>query len=314
MSSFSQGDFSVVARRFAGTGVALDTPAPATLRLTPPHPRAQVLLSVGVHGDETGPIEMLADLLTHFDAQRLRVEVLLVMGNAAAVVGQRRFVEGDLNRLFHDAAEENTCEGQRAQVLRAATRAFFAQDALPKFHFDLHTTIRPSKIARFAILPSLISEARQAAFLPWLAACGVAAVVSNSTPSGTYSYFSAQHCAAAAATLELGQVGKLGSNDLSLLAPAHAALRAFLMGDVAPAAAPPEQFVLAQQIIKHSADFRLGFAATVENFTPFARGELLAQDGARAYPVLHEREYVLFPNAGVVPGQRALLTVVPRTA
>lgn len=55
-----------------------------------------LLLSVGIHGDETGPIEMLARLLGELAAapQQLAVDLMIVVGNPAAIAQQWRFASG----------------------------------------------------------------------------------------------------------------------------------------------------------------------------------------------------------------------------
>ena len=58
-------------------------------------------------------------------------------------------------------------------------------------------------------------------------------------------------------------------------------------------------------------DFSFPFSDDAENFTGFAKGELLATDGDTAIYADVEGEAIIFPNASVALGQRALLTVIP---
>ena len=57
--------------------------------------------------------------------------------------------------------------------------------------------------------------------------------------------------------------------------------------------------------------FSFTFPDTAVNFTGFAKGELLANDGEKQYFAEVEGEAIIFPNAKVALGQRALLTVIP---
>ena len=90
--ALAAGDFSSAARRFADAGFAVELPAPGMLQVKAVASaggaaRASVLVSVGVHGDETGPIEVLAHLLGALSLQpsALAVDLMLCVGNLAAI-------------------------------------------------------------------------------------------------------------------------------------------------------------------------------------------------------------------------------------
>ena len=61
-----------------------------------------VVLSAGVHGNETAPIELLSHLCTVLFAGRLKlaVRLLLVLGNPYAMRQGKRYVHDDVNRMF----------------------------------------------------------------------------------------------------------------------------------------------------------------------------------------------------------------------
>ncbi len=66
------------------------------------------------------------------------------------------------------------------------------------------------------------------------------------------------------------------------------------------------------QIIDRKGDkFSLNFADDVENFTDFPVGSVLAIDGGIEIKTIKEGEAIIFPNADVAIGQRAMLTVIP---
>jgi succinylglutamate desuccinylase len=323
--ALAAADFGVLAQRFSGAGFAVALPAPGVLQIRLPGTagRRRVLLSVGVHGDETAPIEVLAHVLDGLSLQpaQLGVDLMVCVGNLAAIQAGRRYIGADLNRMFRldRGVLTDAAEAARADVLSAATRDFFndasteAQpEAMPasRWHLDLHTAIRPSKYPTFAIVPELIASAAKAGLTDWLGQAGVEAIVMNPTSAGTYSHFSAQHCCCASATVELGRVGVLGQNDLSLFASVALALEGLLTGaDSAESAKSPQVFTVAQQIIKRSDAFSMAFGADTPNFTALPAGSIIATDGATIYRVGAALEMVVFPNPDVRIGLRAALMV-----
>lgn len=313
-------DFSAVAARFIAAGFAVSQPADGILSVKgAAHAgRASVLVSVGVHGDETGPIEMVAyllDALSH-QAGELAVDLMLCVGNIGAIRDGRRFLDADLNRMFRPqrGALAGTAEAARADAMIAATSAFFDGAGPVRWHLDLHTAIRPSVYPAFAIVPELIAEQPRLALLDWLGQAGVGAVIMNPASVGTYSYYSAEHHGAAGTTIELGRIGTLGNNDIGQFAAASRALDGLLRGwPPQPAASTPAVFGTARQITKLSDDFRMAFGRDTHNFTALKRGDEIARDGATVYTVQHDEELVVFPNPDVRVGLRAALMVVRLT-
>lgn len=317
VAALAQADLSFFATRFAAGGLAVEQPGPGMLQVR--HVSAQnrpaVLLSVGVHGDETGPIELLALLLDEFAQQPslLQADLLIVVGNVAAIAAGKRFIDADLNRMFKSTrgALEGTSEAARADQMMAATRAFFADAGLERWHLDLHTAIRPSIYPQFAIVPDLIEAGARERLWRMLGLGGIGAIIRNHQPSGTYSYFSSEHCAAAGSTVELGRVGVLGQNDLQQFAAMRDAMFALLAGKlVLPEHNPAHIYRLAQEIIKHSDAFKMSFDKSTQNFTALNQGALIAEDGELRYTVQNPEERVVFPNPDVRPGLRAGLMVV----
>jgi succinylglutamate desuccinylase len=282
----------------------------------PLHKRLSLLLSVGVHGDETAPIEMLAQLLAALVAkpQALAVDLMVVVGNLDAIAQHRRFLDADLNRLFcsERGTLQATAEAQRADLIMQASTAFFAAAGGEKWHLDLHTAIRPSAYPTFAIVPDTIADAGKRALIAWLGGAGIGAAILNSKLAPTYSAYSATQCGAISCTAELGQVGALGENDLSAFAVTQAALDTLLRSGhtLAFRRSQPHVFRVAQELVKRSDDFRMAFDSGTRNFTPMAPGTLIAQDGDTELRVGPVTEYVVFPNPNVRVGQRAGLMVV----
>ncbi|WP_317204868.1 succinylglutamate desuccinylase [Janthinobacterium sp.] len=315
--ALADADFGAVAERFSAAGYAVTQPAPGMLQIkwAGARQRASVLVSVGVHGDETGPIEVLAQLLDTLsrDAAALAVDLMVCVGNVGAIRAGKRFIDADLNRMFRvrRGALGEVVEAARADAMIAATEEFFKDAGPLRWHLDLHTAIRPSVYPTFAIVPDLVAEEAKAALIGWLGQAAIGAIIMNPQSAGTYSYYSAEHCGAAASTVELGRVGTLGQNDLGLFADVALALDGLLRG-AAPGAAKvaPHVFKVAQEIIKLSDDFRMAFDRGTQNFTALPAGALIACDGATRYTVRHDEELVVFPNPDVRVGLRAGLMVV----
>ena len=180
-----------------------------------------------------------------------------------------------------------------------------------RWHLDLHTAIRPSVYPTFAIVPDLVEEGAKAALIAWLGQAAIGAIIMNPQSAGTYSYYSAEHCGAAASTVELGRVGTLGQNDLSLFDDVSQALDGLLRGLPArPVKESPHVFKVAQEIIKHSDEFRMAFDRGTQNFTSLPQHAVIASDGETVYTVQHAEELVVFPNPDVRVGLRAGLMVV----
>ncbi len=133
------------------------------LQLLPTAPwRQATILSAGVHGNETAPIELLLQLTHDLSQGRqpLTQALLIVFGNLPAIRAARRYLHNDLNRLFggrHLAVTPGN-ESRRAFALEQAVQAFYrAADAagpVNRGHLDMHTAIRGSLYRQFALLPA----------------------------------------------------------------------------------------------------------------------------------------------------------------
>ena len=284
------------------------------LQLLPTAPwRQATILSAGVHGNETAPIELLLQLTHDLSQGRqpLTQALLIVFGNLPAIRAARRYLHNDLNRLFggrHLAVTPGN-ESRRAFALEQAVQAFYrAADAagpVNRGHLDMHTAIRGSLYRQFALLPAHAGDFSPD-FYQLLQASGMDAVVRHTEAGGTFTHFSCERFAALACTLELGKALPLGENDLTQFAAVQRALSRLLVGDLAIADAPaPLRYRVVQQLTRHSDDFRLHMADQTLNFTPFEPGTLLAEEGETRYVVGPEPEYVLFPNPTVAKGLRA---------
>lgn len=300
--------------------------APGLLELLPDRPAedaAVTVISAGIHGDETAPLELLGTLAARLEAGLLRLAApaLLIIGNPPAIGQATRYVDTNLNRLFRHDVEGDSDEHRRARLLMDEVAAFFARHdperTRTRLHYDLHTAIRTSRYPRFAVEPfsatPTVPEQWQA-----LAGAGIQAVLSQHSHSWTFSHFSRHYLGAQGFTLELGQVAPFGHNDLRPLAPMATLLEALLAARPAPRAAVGTMtfFKVEHELLRVSRDFELCFPDDTANFTAFAPGTLLARDAeAGDYRVPTEAPlHVVFPNARVELGARAALLVRPVAA
>lgn len=278
-----------------------------------------VILSSGIHGNETAPIEICDDfveLILRGDMQLVH-PVLFIFGNLASMEIEKRFVSENLNRLFDKNLKVESSEGDRAHELMQAVDEFFADatESATKIHYDLHTAIRDSKNEKFLVYPYLYGREYDKSQLQFMSACGVNTVLLSQGPTATFSHYSSKHHSAHAFTVELGKVRRFGENDMSKFEAVRIKLTELLCNTQVELdsfeSCPIEVFEVSQEVIKGQDDFVLHFDEDVANFTEFNNGDLLASESGKDYRAQQDGEAIVFPNANVTIGQRALLTVIP---
>ena len=146
---------------------------------------------------------------------------------------------------------------------------------------------------------------------------GVNTILFGQGPSGTFSYFSSANFAAHAFTVELGKVRAFGDNDMTnfqamtnnlsaLISDTVISLKSFHNDDF-------NLFKALGDITKVSDKFELYIADEASNFTDYPVNTLLSNDSGEEYRTTLPGESIVFPNANVGNGQRAVLMVVPTT-
>lgn len=288
-----------------------------------------IVLSCGVHGNETAPIEICAELVKELLLGKLLLKhrLLVLFGNPPAINAGTREITENLNRLFSGHHSNGSglvnAERKRAKALEDYVSRFYNEvrvtDLGPRnrFLYDLHTAIRGSHYEKFAVYPFLHGKPWQKAEFEFLQASDVTTVLLMQTPASTFSYYASNTHDANAFTIELGKVRPFGQNDMQRFAKVSVALRQLISEDnVSTVPFNEQQFQLYQvyrTINKHTAAFKLHFADDVENFTSYPVGTVLASDAGIEYKIEQEGEALIFPNPKVAIGQRAMLMVVPAT-
>lgn len=291
------------------------------LRLEPDSKsEVSLVLSVGIHGNETGPIELVNELLKAvlIGELELNIRLLIIIGNPVAANQGQRFCKVNLNRLFCSNWQHyDGYEARRAQRLEQAVSDFFANtlDSAShlRLHYDLHTAIRGSVYEKFAVYPYLEHPQYSAEQLGFLASCGIEAVLLSHQPTTTFSYYSYAEHGAYSFTIELGKVYSFGENDLSRFADLKKALiylisqRKLLASDIESMCL----FKVLDALEKDGEDYQLVFPESVKNFTAFEKGVILSHSSESEYRVKENGDAIVFPNEKVPLGQRTGLVVRP---
>lgn len=280
-----------------------------------------IVLSCGMHGNETAPIEICAGIVTDILLGRIQLahRVQVLFGNPHAINCNQREVVENINTLFsgqHSKKEgvANT-ERKRARLLEEYLGRFYVDPNKKRFMYDLHTAIRGSVYEKFAVYPFLHGKPWSKTQFEFLLACDINTILLMKAPATSFSYYASHQYAAEAFTIELGQVRPFGQNDMNRFQGIITTLRAFMTGEPVLKRHFAESdfniYKISRAINKQTTAFKLHFSQNIENFTSFPVGTLLATDGATEYRIEQEGEAIIFPNANVAAGQRAMLLVVP---
>ncbi|PSW06010.1 succinylglutamate desuccinylase [Photobacterium lipolyticum] len=276
-----------------------------------------LVISCGVHGDETGPIELVQQLAEQILHGRIEPKhrLLLIIAHPAAINAHTRFIVENMNRLFAARNDDSNVDRVMANQLQDAVDHFFEQTSASypnRWHLDLHCAIRDSVHYTFAVSPYSENKTRNQALFAFLEQAEIEAILLSNSASPTFSWYSAEKFAAQALTVELGQVAALGENDLTQLKPFAEAMKKLVCESELHSqwrAGTPCVYRVTRTLVKQTPAFAFNFPAQQANFSFFEHGKLLAQDEGVEYFSLEGGEAIVFPNANVATGQRACLLV-----
>ena len=290
-----------------------------------------IIISCGIHGDETAPIEVVARLFARITTGIISVQspLLIAFGNPKAALEQVRFIDRNLNRLFFEEEVSSSIqhyETQRAQLLINSTKRFFqltgASD-LSTIHLDLHSAIRESHFRNFAIIPSTnrssspLKHGQNLRFNKLLEQSNIEAVVYTDLPSRTFSAYTNKRYGARSATLEMGKVSPFGKNDARELSSLESTLETLIDSPQRITENNPRcesslrLFDVIYELVKNDSSFSFP-KADLSNFAAIDVGKIIAQVDEDESLRLAKDIRILFPNSAVEIGQRAGLLIRER--
>ncbi len=273
-----------------------------------------VVLSSGIHGDETAPIELIDQLFDNIWNGRCKptVKLMLIIANTNAIKNARRYMNENLNRLFCERNDTANEERVLANLLQEEVTAFFSNcgSKIKKWHLDLHCSIRESHYPHFALIPASNQKKDLRQLLHFLNLAGIEALVLSQMPSSTFSWWSSEIFGALSATLELGKLRLLYQNDLHQFTKFRNALDSLLTASISSDRFEMNLYKVSRTIHKRTSQFCFSFSDEVKNFTFFSSDKELAFDSC-VIRAKEDGESVLFPNKHVKIGQRACLLLVP---
>lgn len=294
------------------------------LQINPVKPSdTYLLISSGIHGNETAPIEIVDQMVKDIWSDKLTVNVnlMLIIGNPPSMNIGKRFATQNLNRLFsgrwkplEEGSNGLDYECLRADTIERAVSEFYTNKStdetkIVRYHYDLHTAIRPSKYEQFVLYPYLDERPWDKNHISFFGGANITTVLLGNQPAGTFSYFTSNRFDAMAATVELGKVKPFGENDMTKFAGIDNNLRRLIRAEKPLIKEFSNEsykvFQVKQEIIKSNSEFKLLLDDDVKNFTSFTKGTLLASDGKNeGYCVENDGEAIVFPNNNVPVGQR----------
>ncbi len=298
------------------TGVTLKLLQRGILEVSPAEQDAEtknIVISCGIHGDETAPMELIDKLINDIISgfQVVNERCLFIIANPQATGLHARYLERNLNHLFDDKCHDESIELELANNLKTVVSNFYAGTRTEsRWHLDLHCAIRKSKHYSFAVSPKSRHPVRSKALIDFIENGHVDALMLSNAPACTFSWYCAETYGAQAMMIELGQVAKIGSNDLHRLTAFDLALRDLIERSQSEhLSRKTTMYRVSRTIVRLNEDFDFMFDDEIENFTSFMHGEVFGHDGDKPLMAKNEEEAIVFPNRHVPVGERAALMV-----
>lgn len=288
------------------------------LEISPPHSNISLVISSGIHGDETAPLEMMDEIINDLLKENIHptIRILFIIAHPRAINKAKRFMDENLNRCFYKENSNDTEESRIANKLQKHVTNFFekAHAKDEKWHLDLHSAIRNSLHNVFAVVPASTKTVDVRPLISFFQQARLNCVMFSQQPSSTFSWWSAETFSSFSATIEMGRVAPLYQNDMQAFNDLKMALKTFISGSIFPLSKEEHallMYEISHTITKTKESFRFAFPQDIANFTYFLEDQILAKENDVLYLADKGGESIVFPNENVAIGQRACLLVQP---
>ncbi len=266
-----------------------------------------LIYSSGIHGNETAPIEICAQILNDILMQKIipKNRTLFLFGNFKGMKEHKRFLDFNLNRLFNDAYKnyDGTYEALRAKELQESVNRFASVPYKKLIHLDLHTAIRSSFLKTFAISP-IENDRKNSDMDSILSAMGLEAIVYTNQASTTFSDFGARLKNSIAFTVELGKVNPFGENDMTNFKDAKNTLINLILDKKLEKVSKLRKFEVYKEVIREHENLKFYLDEGLTNFTCVAKDQNIYYQNGEDFS-FPEKLFVVFAHPTVKLGQRA---------
>ncbi|AIT08841.1 hypothetical protein LO80_01840 [Candidatus Francisella endociliophora] len=272
-----------------------------------------MIVSAGIHGDETGAVELVYKLFNSLlNGTVISRPLMIILGNLDAIKQGTRQVETNLNRCFDDdeLSLNSSMEHKRALDIITAIDEFKeeldAKDISIEMLLDLHSYVYPDYFSQyhddktqFAICvkeqPYSLNHEQI------LSACNLGKVITDIDMKGTLvSFIVKRYPYITSMVFELGHAHKLGKNnplDLKNIADyIYAQVSETYNKNKQINPQQIERYKFCPPVIKNNETFELNSNICLRNFTKYEKGTVLAyENGEVIYRMPSNNHTVLFP-------------------
>ncbi|GMN88789.1 succinylglutamate desuccinylase [Francisella sciaenopsi] len=273
-----------------------------------------MIVSAGIHGDETGPVELVYKLFNDLINGNITISrpLMIIVGNLEAIRQGKRQIEVNLNRCFDtdELNSNNSLEHEKALDIITAIDHFKkeldAENISIEMLLDLHSYVYPEYFyqyqddkTQFAICvkeqPYNLSHEKI------LSACNLGKVITDINMKGTLvSFIVKKYPHITSMVFELGHAHGLGDNnplDLENISNyIYTQVSEKYNQKIRINFQQIEKYKFCPPVIKNNETFELNNNICLRNFTKYKKGTVLAyEDGEVIYQVPSDNHTVLFP-------------------